>query len=122
MTRWSCLTSRIVLALVVLLPLVACASEDDASGSVEVPILIGSSFRDAQAQLANKGLRWRIADGERVFAKAPTGDSISTSDDDVVRSQEPAAGARVKPKSIVTVEIDCDLPEKALDPEGRCID
>jgi len=122
MTRWSCLTSRIVLTLVVLLPLVACASEDDASGSVVVPNLIGSSFRDAQAQLANKGLRWRIADGERVFAEAPTGDSISTSDDDVIRSQEPAARARVKPKAVVTLEISCELPERALDPEGRCID
>jgi PASTA domain-containing protein len=97
---------------------VAVASSGE---TVEVPNLIGMTFRPMQELLPNIGLRWAFMDRPYlVHSKPPPANQGVSSDGDLVVEQSPRAGTEVETGTVVRVRISCSM--EPLPPNSVCID
>ncbi len=77
-----------------------------ASAQVSVPGVVGLPLSRATCALAERGLRWRLGAGEPVLARpaVPCGGSgVAVAPDPGVVRQRPAAGAEVRPGTVVVL-------------------
>jgi hypothetical protein len=91
------------LAAVLAFPLSACGNDAPA----RVPRIVGLDLRRAEQQLASLHLRWRMAPGTQIYARALAPNQHTSMDDIPVTGQRPAAGTSAVHGTVITITTPC---------------